>query len=80
LNFSLTRVQFKFFQDNLNALAEYLKSLNITQIGLLPYNPLWLNKPKKIGLTSSYTHSEWLSKEKKDEIKEIFSNFNFKDF
>ena len=67
-------------QDNLSALAEYLKSLNITQIGLLPYNPLWLNKPKKIGLTSSYTHSEWLSKEKKDEIKKIFSNFNFKDF
>ena len=67
-------------QDNLKALAKYLKSLNITQIGLIPYNPLWLNKPKKIGLKSSYTHSEWLSKAKKEEIKEIFSNFNFKDF
>ena len=67
-------------QDNLKAFAKYLKSLNITHIGLLPYNPLWLTKPKKIGLTSSYIHSEWLPKEKKDEIKEIFSDFKFKDF
>lgn len=66
--------------ENLEALAKYLNSLNITEIGLLPYNPLWLNKPKKIGLIASYTHSDWLSKEKKEEIKEIFSNFKFKDF
>lgn len=66
--------------ENLEALAEYLNSLNITEIGLLPYNPLWLNKPKKIGLIASYNHSDWLSKEKKEEIKEIFSNFKFKDF
>ena len=67
-------------RDNLKALADYLDSLNIAEIGLLPYNPLWLAKPRKIGLIPSYKHSEWLSKEKKDEIKEIFSNFKFKDF
>jgi len=67
-------------RENLEALAEYLNTLNITEIGLLPYNPLWLNKPKKIGLVTSYTHSDWLSKEKKEEINEIFSNFKFKDF
>ena len=66
--------------ENLVAIAEYLNSLNVTEIGLLPYNPLWLNKPKKIGVISSYTHSDWLLIEKKDEIKEIFSKFNFKDF
>ncbi len=67
-------------RDNLRALASYLNSLNIKKIGLLPYNPLWLTKPKKIGLTPSYIHSEWLSKEKKEEIKKIFSDFKFKDF
>ena len=67
-------------KNNLAALADYLHSHEIREIGLLPYNPLWLNKPKKIGVSPSYTHSEWLSKEKKEEIKDIFSKFKFKDF
>ena len=67
-------------KENLRALAEYLNILNVKKIGLLSYNPLWLSKSEKIGIEHKYYHSEWLSKEKKEEIKEIFSNFTFKDF
>jgi len=66
--------------ENLNNLANYLKSLNFKKIGLLPYNPLWLAKPEKIGIKPSYDYSEWLTKKKKKEIKEIFSDFEFNDF
>ena len=67
-------------KENLSALARYLSSLNIKKVGLLPYNPLWLSKSEKIGIEHRYNHSEWLSKEKKEEIKDIFSDFTFKDF
>ena len=66
--------------DNLSNLVNYLKTLNIKKIGLLPYNPLWLSKPEKIGIKPFYDYSEWLTKEEKKEIKEIFSDFKFKDF
>jgi len=66
--------------NNLDELADYLHSLNIKEIGLLPYNPLWLSKSEKIGVNRLYHHSEWLTKKEKKEIKEIFSDFKFKDF
>ncbi|GAI77539.1 unnamed protein product, partial [marine sediment metagenome] len=66
--------------NNLVELADYLQLLNIKEIGLLPYNPLWLSKSEKIGVNRLYHHSKWLTKKKKKEIKEIFSDFKFKDF
>ena len=66
--------------ENLNNLANYLKSLNAKKIGLLPYNPLWLSKPEKIGIKPSYDYSEWLDNKDKERIKSIFSDFEFNDF
>lgn len=66
--------------ENLNNLANYLKSLNAKKIGLLPYNPLWLAKPEKIGIKPSYDYSEWLDNKDKERIKSIFSDFEFNDF
>jgi len=66
--------------ENLNSLANYLKSLNAKKIGLLPYNPLWLDKPEKIGIMPSYDYSEWLNNKNKERIKSIFSDFEFNDF
>ena len=66
--------------ENLNSLANYLKSLNVKKIGLLPYNPLWLAKSEKIGIIPSYDHSEWLDNKNKERIKSIFSDFEFSDF
>ena len=66
--------------ENLSDLANYLKSLNVKKIGLLPYNPLWLDKPEKIGTKQSYDYSEWLDNKDKERIKLIFSDFEFNDF
>ncbi|TFG29886.1 MAG: glycyl-radical enzyme activating protein [Promethearchaeota archaeon] len=65
---------------NLMNLANYLKSHNIKKIGLLPYNPLWLSKTETIGVEKEYTRKEWLTKKEKEEIKDIFIDFEFKDF
>jgi len=65
---------------NLVSLANYLKSQNIKKIGLLPYNPLWLSKTETIGVEIEYTRKEWLTKVEKQEIKDIFIDFEFKDF
>jgi pyruvate formate lyase activating enzyme len=67
-------------EENLTKLANYLKSLSIKKIGLLPYNPLWLSKTEKIGIKPQYTRSEWLNKDEKERIKYIFSDFEFEDF
>ena len=66
--------------ENLSNLANFLKSLNAKKIGLLPYNPLWLDKPEKIGIKQSYDYSEWLDNKDKERIKSIFSDFEFNDF
>ncbi len=66
--------------ENLMDLVDYLKSLNIKEIGLLPYNPLWHSKPEKIGIKPLYNRLEWLNKEDKKRIKLIFSEFEFRDF
>ncbi len=66
--------------ENLSNLANYLKSLNSKKIGLLPYNPLWLAKPEKIGIKASYNYSEWLNNKNKERIKSIFSDFEFNEF
>ncbi|MFX1586658.1 MAG: glycyl-radical enzyme activating protein [Promethearchaeota archaeon] len=66
--------------ENLMDLADYLSSLNIKELGLLPYNPLWHSKPEKIGIKPLYNHIEWLNKEDKERIKPIFSEFEFRDF
>jgi pyruvate formate lyase activating enzyme len=66
--------------ENLSKLANYLKTLNIKRVILLPYNPLWLSKPEMLGLKSSYNYSEWLDIKDKDRIKNLFSDFEFNDF
>ena len=66
--------------DNLEKFERYLQSHQIVNIGLLPYNPLWLSKTESLGLKAGYNRSSWLEKEEKEKIKKIFTNFKFKDF
>jgi len=66
--------------DNLEKFKRYLRSVQIENIGLLPYNPLWLSKTESIGLKAGYNQSSWLENEEKEKIKKIFTNFKFKDF
>jgi len=66
--------------ENLDELASYLILLGINKIALLPYNPLWLNKPEKIGIKPLYNHKEWLTEEEKNRIKLHFADFKFNNF
>jgi len=67
-------------KENLIKWVNYLKSFNIKEIGLLPYNPLWRSKANTLGIKAEYTRSDWLNKKEKAQIKSFFSDFNFKDF
>jgi pyruvate formate lyase activating enzyme len=67
-------------ESNLLAISDFLRNCRVKEIGLLPYNPLWLSKPQTIGMDREYEQSEWLKKEEKEIIKNIFREFSFKDF
>ena len=66
--------------ENLRKLARYLKTLHVKKIGFLPYNPLWLSKPERIGIRPLYNHSDWISSKKKEQIMSFFSDFDYYDF
>jgi pyruvate formate lyase activating enzyme len=65
---------------NLISWAEYLKELNIQEIALLPYNPLWISKTATLGIKPEYEHVDWLSIKEKERIKKIFLDFKFRNF
>jgi len=67
-------------EGNLLAIRNFFRDCRVKEIGLLPYNPLWLSKPQTIGMNRQYDRSEWLKKEESDIIKDIFREFSFKDF
>lgn len=49
-------------EENLSALAELVRSVGLRRLALLPYNPLWVNKRKALGLELPYAHEGWMSK------------------
>jgi len=66
--------------ENLLAIKNFLQDCGINKVGLLPYNPLWLSKPSNTKETALYTRNEWMSKEEREAIKEIFKGFVFRNF
>lgn len=67
-------------EENLLAIRNFLSDCGVKELGLLPYNPLWLSKPRTMGITEEYDRSEWLEEIEKKQIKEIFRDFSFRDF
>ena len=67
-------------KDNLLAIREFFHKWGVQEIGLLPYNPLWVSKLSSIGAAAQYERSEWMKLEEKAAVKEIFKDFNFRDF
>ena len=49
-------------EDNLAAIAAYLRRHGIEHCALLPYNPLWQDKTQRLGRSSSYTHATFMSR------------------
>ncbi|TXT55009.1 MAG: hypothetical protein BAJALOKI2v1_710005 [Promethearchaeota archaeon] len=67
-------------ENNLISWRKFLTNHGIKKIELLPYNPLWISKIIKMGKETEYSCETWLKKEEKDKIKEIFSEFEFRNF
>ena len=67
-------------RNNLLAIRNFFQYCGVKEIGLLPYNPLWQSKLASINVSPEYKRSEWMTSEEKDEVKEIFKDFSFRDF
>jgi pyruvate formate lyase activating enzyme len=50
-------------EANLKGVATVLKELGVNRLALLPYNPLWLDKRKELGLSADYTHDRFMGPE-----------------
>jgi pyruvate formate lyase activating enzyme len=48
-------------ENNIKAIASFLKSLNITEAALLAYNPLWHEKSDKVGVNDPYKNNKAMS-------------------
>ena len=50
-------------EHNLRGLADYLRKNDVDSCSLMPYNPMWQDKLKRMGKTSSYNRNTFLSLE-----------------
>ena len=69
-------------KDNLAAIARFLKGLDIHQVELLSYNPLWFDKCVKIGEKSSCeeidTLKQWMPTKQIEQCRAIFKGFDIR--
>ncbi len=59
-------------RDNLSAIAHFLRRYGVDTCSLMPYNPLWQDKAERLGLTTSYEHTSFMSKDSEDECANFF--------
>lgn len=50
-------------KKNLSEIAAFLKNHEIKVVYLMPYNPLWVDKLEKLGLTPKYQNQKFMSNE-----------------
>lgn len=61
--------------ENLTAIAEYMRDCGVKKTDLLPYNPTWYPKNDKLGIELNpelQDAKSWQSKEKLEHLKSIF--------
>jgi pyruvate formate lyase activating enzyme len=65
-------------EENLAAIAGYLRGLGVKKTALLPYNPMWHEKSGKIGaadhLAGKAEASTWMSRERIEACRAIFTD------
>lgn len=59
-------------EHNLKAIANFLRSNKISDVELMPYNPLWTDKIKKIGLNPIYVKSGFMTEIEKQQSIRFF--------
>ncbi len=50
-------------RDNLSGIAEFLKMNGVSNCSLMPYNPLWVDKLKRLGIKARYKRTSFMTKE-----------------
>lgn len=59
-------------EHNLKSIASFLERIGVKEVALLEYNPLWIDKCAMLGIEKPELPTEWMDREKIEEIKEIF--------
>ena len=60
-------------KENLSAISKYLKSLGMKNAVLMPYNPLWLDKVKRLGVEPKYDRCTYMTKQEQAQSVHWFS-------
>lgn len=60
-------------KENLTGIARFLKKHKISSCSLMPYNPLWKDKLKRLGLTAHYNRSAFMTKTEEWNCIDYFS-------
>lgn len=67
-------------EENLRAIAGFLKAQGAPRVQLLPFNPLWSEKELKVGRPTAFgeatQHASFMATEKIQRCEEIFSGMN----
>lgn len=59
-------------EENLSALARFLRQHQVASCALMPYNPLWQDKLERLGLIPNYQHREFMAKEREEACIQLF--------
>ncbi len=59
-------------RENLVGLARFLRRHGVQTCSLMPYNPLWRGKLKRLGLTAEYRYGAFMSKTEEQECVNYF--------
>jgi len=61
-------------KENLQAIAKILDQYNAKSCSLMPYNPLWQDKPQQLGITPTYRNEGFMSLEEQKACIQYFTN------
>ncbi len=59
-------------EENLAALARFLRRYQVASCSLMPYNPMWQDKLEHLGVTPSYENREFMAKEREEACLQLF--------
>jgi hypothetical protein len=57
-----------------------LRDLNVKLLDMLPYNPLWVEKARRVGYDISYFRETWMTSQEKSAAACYFDDFEFDTF
>ncbi len=52
--------------ENLSGIADFLKMNGVSNCSLMPYNPLWTDKLRHLGLKARYKRTSFMTREEED--------------